>query len=355
MDFEPLTDLWIHPKTQRLPLTLTYTMLPLKDGALLAVDGADACCSRDEGVTWERRPIFHGATANHKASFEYGLIRSASGALVLVYMDKSNEHWSWDNEKREPSPDARSEVWSTRSLDEGRTWSDPIRLFGGYCGAIIKMIQTRSGRIVVPVQPLLYNPGRHGQMTYYSDDDGLTWTPSNLIDLGGRGHHDGCFEGCMEELMDGRLWMLIRTNLDRFWQAFSDDQGASWRTIMPTTIDASSAPAYILRLQSGRLVMAWNRLYPEGLTPAQQAAYPRKGRDTGHCDHPACFHRSQVSIAFSGDDGAAWTAPVIVMRRPERGISYPFILERQPGLLWLTTRFNGYAAIGLREADFVGS
>ena len=72
----------------------------------------------------------------------------------------------------------------------------------------------------------------------------------NIIDLGGHGHHDGAMEPTMVELSDGRLWMLIRTNLDRFWSAFSSDQGLSWRVIRPSDIDTSSAPAAMARLAS---------------------------------------------------------------------------------------------------------
>jgi hypothetical protein len=31
-------------------------------------------------------------------------------------------------------------------------------------------------------------------VTYSSDDDGVTWTPSNIIDLGGCGNHAGAVE-----------------------------------------------------------------------------------------------------------------------------------------------------------------
>ena len=346
-----MDDLWIHPKAQRLPTPVTNAMVILKDGALLSVYGSEACFSRDDGRTWERRPLF--TAGERKPRWENALIRCTSGAIVLVYMDEATKNWGWDDAKHEPVPNARMEVWSTRSLDEGRTWSESVKLFGGYCGAIIGMIQTRSGRLVVPVQRLLYDPGRHGQVTYVSDDEGLTWQHSNIIDIGGHGHHDGCFEGALVELRDGRLWMLLRTNLGRFWQAFSEDEGLSWRTILPTDIEASSAPAYVTRLSSGRLMMAWNRLYPEGLTPEQRAQWELNGGDCNICRPICSWHRRELSVAFSEDDGAHWTAPAVVLRSPRQGMAYPFILERKPGLIWIMTRFNERAGACLREADIV--
>lgn len=65
------------------------------------------------------------------------------------------------------------------------------------------------------------------------------------------------------ELTDGRLMMLIRTNLDQFWRAYSDDGGLYWRTIGPSGIDVSSAPGWLARLRSGRVVLVWNRLNSE--------------------------------------------------------------------------------------------
>ena len=47
--------------------------------------------------------------------------------------------------------------------------------------------------------------------------------------------------------------MLIRTNYDQFWTAYSSDKGRIWRDIRPSGIEASSAPGFLLRLKSGRL------------------------------------------------------------------------------------------------------
>jgi len=251
------------------------------------------------------------------------------------------------------SPGAHREVWATRSPDEGQSWLERVRVYDGSGGTIVSMIQTRSGRLVVPVQRLLYDPGRHGQVTYVSDDDGVSWRQSNMLDLGGHGHHHGCFEGAVVELRDGRLWMLLRTNLDRLWQAFSEDEGLSWRTFGPTDIDASSAPAYLARLSNGRLMMAWNRLYPEDLTPEQQAQWERAGGDCNSCQPLSSWHRWELSVAFSEDDGAHWTTPTALMRWPRHNLAYPFILERRPGLIWLMSRFNERIGVCLREADFV--
>jgi len=341
----------IHPKASPLDISKHGAFALLGDDSLITVDGTEVCISSDDGRTWECRPLFDNPDT--KASWEFAILRTVEGAIVVVYMDLSTRNWGWDNEAHKPIPDARCEVWSTRSLDEGKTWSKPVRLYDGWCGAIINIIQTRSGRIVVPVQRLLYHPGRHAQATYASADQGATWTRSNIIDFGGHGHHDGICEGALVELQDGRVWMVLRTTLERFWQAFSDDDGSTWRVLTPTDIDASSAPAYVTRLASGRLVMAWNRVYAEGLTDREKAGYPRRGGDCNLAEKACSWQRKELSIAFSKDDGKTWTDPEVLIRHPEKGVAYPFILERRPGLIWITSRFTERTGVWINEEEFV--
>jgi hypothetical protein len=199
----------------------------------------------------------------------------------------------------------------------------------------------------VPVQRLVRDPSRHAICAYVSADGGGTWRPSNIIDLGGHGHHDGALEPTLAELGDGRLWMLIRTNLGRFWESFSEDGGRSWRVLRPTAIDASSAPGFLLRLASGRLALAWNRL-----RPVDGSAYPTRGGDGQFSEERASWHREELSLALSEDDGQSWQEPAVVLRVRGGGPSYPYLFEPEPGRLWLATRFGDRTIMSLREADF---
>jgi hypothetical protein len=182
-------------------------------------------------------------------------------------------------------------------------------------------------------------------VTGVSADDGKTWRQGNIIDLGGRGDHDGAIEATVAELSNGRLLMLIRTNLDRFWEAYCDDQGRYWREIRPSRIDASSSPGHLLRLASGRLALVWNRLCAEGKGVVRRAA-------VGLAETPASWQREELSLAFSADDAQTWSKPVVIARAPGGSLAYPHIFERRPGELWIATHQTAIC-LSLKEADFV--
>jgi predicted neuraminidase len=137
--------------------------------------------------------------------------------------------------------------------------------------------------------------------------------------------------------------MLMRTNLDRFWQAFSEDGGRYWRTIQPSPFDASSSPGHLARLRSGRLVLIWNRLNPEGgIAP--------KGGPGVAAECPASWYRGAFSIAFSEDQAKTWTKPMLLARE-KNGLSYPYVFERRPGELWLFAGFGGPLRVRANEEE----
>ena len=320
----------------------------LSDGSILTVEENASIVSRDEGKSWSEPRRMYKGSGPGRPSTGGVMLRTRGGVLVYVYMDSENFKFSWSEARREAGKNVRLDVWVIRSLNEGKTWIGRKKIFEGYCGALIDMIETSTGQIVVPVQRLVRDPCRHCICVYVSADGGKTWQHSNIIDLGGHGHHDGAIEPTLVELKDGRLWMLIRTNLDRFWEAYSSDNGLSWRVIKPSEIDASSAPGYLVRLDSGRLALVWNRLYPRG-----KKSYPRTGGDCQLSAARASWHRDEVSFALSEDDGRTWSEPVVILRMKGGGLSYPYVFERAPGELWISTRWSHRFLMSVRESDFV--
>jgi len=237
-------------------------------------------------------------------------------------------------------------VYVTRSLDDGLTWEAPRKIQDGWCGAVRTIVELESGRLVLPCQVGITTETaiRHVAHSFVSDDEGKTWKRSNTIDLGGKGSHAGAMEPTIVELKDGRLYMLIRTSLpweDKiwFWEASSSDGGLTWDHVHNSGILASTCCGALARLQSDRIVLLWNR-------PEEGKPYNR-------------HTRAELAAAFSLDECRTWSKPVVVSHRPlQEGEkyymarqSYPYVYERKPGVLWITT-MQGQLRIEVKESDF---
>jgi hypothetical protein len=349
----------IHAKAESLAGLPMGPFAKLPDGNLVTVEDADnaqhALISKDDGKTWEKFPVF-AEPAKFRISYERALTCTRDGVVIVAFMNLvERAGWAWNPEIHD-SPNARLPTYVVRSPDGGRTWDAPQKLHDDWTGAIRDMVELKDGTVVFTSQMMLHNPGRHAVVTYASKDQGRTWRRSNVIDLGGIGHHDGAIEASFVERKNGHLWMLMRTNWGRLWQAESLDQGLHWRPIGPTDLDASATPPILERLASGRLFLAWNRYHWEGTTD-----FPAAGGDRQWSGTRTSNNRQEMSIAFSDDDGKTWTKPVVIGTVPPgtagkyaRGeLSYPYVFERRPGEIWLTAwRFGGFR-VRLWEKDFV--
>lgn len=339
-------ELWLEPRVQTLPTDKLGPFAHSSDGHIVALDNRGTYVSEDGGRTWsDLRPLFTDGSGRALCN-ERALLRTRGGVLIAASMDVRRRNWTWDD-KLHDAPGATLPAYVMRSLDDGRTWQDVTELHPQWTGAMRDIIETSEGRIIVSAMKMLNNPGRHVVVTYWSDDQGKTWQSSNVIDLGGVGHHGGVTEATLEQLEDGRVWLLIRTNWGEFWSGYSYDGGKFWRVLQPSGIEASSAPGLLKRLASGRLVLFWNRPYPEGKTE-----WPLSGGDGLWSEVPVSNYREELSVAFSEDDGQTWTEPVVIARQPGKWLAYPNVFEYQPGELWVTTMQGGVRA-RVFEADFV--
>ena len=328
-----------------LPERVYANMVRLDDGSILTVVDNTMLVSEDDGKSWrERGPVYTGPPPGVPGGGM--LLRTQNDWIVMVYVDSASFIWNWNDETRSADSNARLDVWAIRSPDEGKTWLDRQRIYEGYCGALISMTELDRGGIVVPVQVFLRDPDRHAMTSYRSEDDGLTWSHANIIDVGGNGHHDGAMEATIAELTNGSLLMLIRTNFDYFWESFSTDQGRSWRVLQKTALDASSAPR---PPATPRQRQALPRLEQ---APGIRRRTSRERRSGQYSEAEASWFRDELSIAFSEDDAQTWTEPQVVATSRERPFPcYPRLFEHSPGVVWVTA---GAMKFSLNEADFTG-
>ena len=321
----------------------------LPDGNILTVDGTKSYISTDEAKTWPKEyPVF-----SDTSKFTIGspvLIQTRSGVIILAFTNgKERANWNWRSDIHD-SPGAILPTYAVRSVDGGKTWQHLQKLHSEWTGMIRDIIETKDGSVVFTSMIMRHNPGHHTVLTYTTKDDGKSWVASNIIDLGGIGNHGGVMESTLVQLKNNSLWMLLRTNMGNFWQAFSNDQGITWKNIGPTNIDASSSPGLIKRLKSGRLVLVWNRLYMD-----KQKEYHLRGGDSNLSELPVSWQREELSIMFSDDDGNSWSTPKVIAKAhndTKKWLSYPFIFEVKPGELWITT-LQCDLRIRLYEKDFI--
>jgi len=349
------TSRWLDPRCTPLEISKNGPFIQEADGTLLAVFEKKLQRSTDGGKTWAvaSPEIAPGVNLEHVGHVGQ-IMRTTSGTIVVTYLNFDGYKFEWDDEKNEPKPTCKLELRAIRSTDNGKTWVDEQLLLPGYNADYMGFIQTKSGRIVVAAEHLDHELKRWVVCSIVSDDDGKTWRRGNWIDLGGRGHHDGAVEPMVVELNSGKLMMLIRTNLDQFWRAYSDD-GLYWRTIEPSGIDASSAPGWLLRLKSGNLALVWNRLNSE-----RKGVWEKSG-GASTAETPASWHREELSMAFSSDDGKTWSKPTVVAHQDGGQFAYPYLMERAPGELWVFTRYTydaaskpaPYLAFSVKESDFI--
>jgi lysophospholipase L1-like esterase len=297
------------------PTVLGCGLARMKDGSVMAVYSTPSSyyskpgtawiagrVTKDGGKTWSperviaRHPDFQ---PSHPS-----VLTTRDGVLHVFYL--GFKQWKWKGVN--PADETQSDMWTARSSDIGATWSEPQMIFKGYTGASNGAIETRDGHLIVPYSHYVNDPGRLISRASVSSDGGKTWSLSNAIDIGGAGDHEGALEPCVIELKDGRVWMLIRTTRKVFWESFSTDGGKTWSEAKATTIDATSAPGHLARLADDRIALVWNRTDK---------------------------NRTELHLALSADEGKTWTPSMNVAQGTPGGATYPFVIEINPGELWI--------------------
>jgi hypothetical protein len=294
------------------------SVIALKDGRLMWASGSgsgdpvnplQAVHSSDGGATWpgpvdlkyrDGQPVLGVMDVN--------LLRLHSGALGLA-------HRSAFPPAEERLGNYTGRLSFHRSDDEGETWSQPVPINPPGTHAVFtndKSIVLRDGRIVVPfygsIGPRLFpfekfsmqlgekfNNAERGVMaygaTYYSDDEGETWTRSLnevhvTLDHGALGRYS-LGEPTVVELDDGRVLMLGRTNLGTFYRCYSEDRGETWSEPVASGLACPPSPCSLIKLPgTGDLMVAFNQI--------------------SRWETMSGLYRHRLSCAISRDEGKTW-------------------------------------------------
>ena len=323
----------------------------LPDGTLMAFfmraeDGVQQTTARlsdDNGYSWRAETTLFNLPKEPGGWGGLEALVDSDGEIHLFFLNDANTGIiRTDEEQRVSMRQKRLDIWHVKSADGRKNWQPPKCIWQGYTGALNSVIQLKNGRILLPFSYLTTRTwGNRGEgldtFTFrgtfdctlvYSDDRGDTWhlsaaelkvsTPDIVAAY-------GAVEPVVLELQDGRVWMLIRTQLGRFYESFSTD-GAVWSDPQPTRLLSSDSPAGLVRLRDGRIVLFWNNCL--------RFPYAHGGRHVLHA-------------GISEDEGRTWRGVREVARDPLRhepppprgdhGTAYPFPTRAKEGKVIFTT------------------
>ena len=314
----------LHPGAVLLSFTHQGPFVPTAEGGVLCMDAKTVLRSTDEGQTWTSSPLF-ADPGKFNVSNERALLRTREGVIISAWMNGAEREqpdgWHW-GEKTASWKDFVLPTYTARSIDDGRTWETPVKLSQPWCGCIHSMIQMKSGRIVLVGQEIIPQ-WRHATVMFVSDDLGQSWQRGDVLDYGVGAHdHAGSIEGSVIERKDGTLYLLLRTESGFLWEATSKD-GLKWEGLRQSKIASVTCCPQMARLADGRIALLWN---------APPRHLPANGTS-----------RAELSLAFSDDEAATWSPAVVVAANygPGGRVSYPYLYERTPGELWITTMQGG--------------
>jgi len=288
-------------ETAPFPSAHASTIVETRDGSLLAAwFGGTAERNPDVGI-WLSRREAGGWTAPvevvngvQSPSLRYPtwnpvLFQPASGPLMLFY-------------KVGPTP---SSWWGmvTTSVDDGRTWSTPVRLPDGIIGPVKnKPVQLAGGDILAGSSTEDDGWRVHIER---STDDGRTWTATPPLN---DGREIPAIQPSLLLHADGRIQAIGRTRVGRLFDTWSSDRGRTWTPLSLTMLPNSSTGTDAVTLRDGRHLLVYN--------------HTAKGRGV-------------LNVAVS-TDGRTWNAALILEDTDGAEFSYPAVIQTRDGRVHIT-------------------
>lgn len=280
----------VSASTEKWPRKSEGDVIELQDGRLFLVsmefggDGSDfaktrfvAHESRDVGRTWTPARVITETIPGDLNVYSPNLIRAKDGGILLLFM-------------RQHRPGSlTNHIW--KSTDEGQTFAAvaefvPRQDFA-LCNATVKRLA--SGRLLLPANPPAEGKpaetGPYAATALYSDDDGLTWHASrNRIELPMR----GAMEPHVEQTADGKILMVMRSQLGKLQFSESTDEGVTWSLPRASDLKSPESCPELTRIPgTNDLLLIWNHSYD----PQFRSHYGK---------------RSPLTAAISQDNGQTW-------------------------------------------------
>ncbi len=294
------------------------TIAKTADGELLTVfsgDREEHVCpfgkdqlvrSKDNGGSWTAPQTIHDSPLDDR---DAGLLVTRQGTIILSWFTwdfpesqiTNNASWNlgWRTYLDSVTPADRRKhhgYWTSRSIDNGKTWAEPVRTPSS---APHGPIQLKDGRLLYVGKGWIAEFGGQALSVAESKDEGQTWQTIWAQPL--TNAEQQCLsEPHAVELPDGRIIAMLRydgskTEIEGYLQQIeSADGGHSWTA--PVTTPIWGHPPHLILLKDGRVLCSYGyRKAPFG----QRACLSYDGGKTWDIEHEILVR----SDALNGDLG----------------------------------------------------
>ncbi len=223
------------------------------------------------------------------------LFQIPDGNLILFYKVGPNPQEWWGMQKV--------------SEDNGKTWSEAIRLPDGIFGPIKnKPVLLENGTLISPSSTEHDGWRVHFEL---SEDFGKSW---NVVGPINEADEFNVIQPSVLSYADGRLQILCRSKENRVISAWSEDNGKTWSPLEATGLPNPNSGTDAVTLQNGLQLIVYNHTI----------------RTEGAWGGP----RSPLNVAVSRD-GKDWRSVITLEDQPGE-YSYPAVIQGSDGLIHIT-------------------
>lgn len=238
--------------------------------------------SRDGGKTWGSVQVVH--EEGHHTIGNPSPVQDRKSGVIHLLFTRNNQR-----------------VFTVRSKDDGKSWSDPIELTEAFKAFEFPWkrigagpghaIQLRSGRLLVPVWLNDEIRKNYRSAAVYSDDNGKTWKAGGIVPPS----IEGANECMLFERADGTVAVNFRSRERRRSVSVSKDGGETWSE--PRRIEA----------------------LPDPVCQGSVLAVMEKGKASGKVlfANPASEKaRAGMTLRLSTDGGESWVEQKVLHEGP---------------------------------------
>jgi predicted neuraminidase len=291
------------PDDVKFPSCHASTIAETPDGLLAAWFGGTAERNPDVGIwisrfsngKWSKpEEAANGIRENNKRYPCWNPVLYNSGDEILLFY------------KVGPSP---SEWWGELIIsdDNSISWSASHKLPDGIAGPVKnKPVLLKNGVLLCPSSSENDGWRVHMEMT---PDNGITWTRTMEL-------NDKKIAAIQPSVLlypSGKLQILCRSKQSKILTSWSEDNGASWTELMPSSIPNPNSGIDAVSMKDGRHLLVYNHLVSG---------------------------RNMLNAAIS-DDGINWKSAVLLENdAKDTEYSYPAVIQSKDNLIHITYTWN---------------